>query len=419
MTQATLRFTEKRETILDGAARQFNQHGIRGATLTEIASSVGLATNSLTYYYRKKEDLACACLLRSIAAIEQRALQAHAAPSLAQRIRGFITAYVGMLADIAEGRHPEMVVFNEVRALKPPHAAQVFAAYNTMFRAVRALLRSDDAAPALSREAMNARAHLLLSLTLWARAWIFRYEPGDYAVAGERMADVLLNGLAQGGQHWQDTPADVPSAIQSIAASDTREAFLRVATRLLNEHGYHGVSVERIAAELNLTKGSFYHHHETKDELISACFERTFATMRELQGAAAASTGNGWQRLMRGCDALVRYQMSEQGPLLRVSAWSALPDEMRRDKLRTITRLGERFGSVIVDGMADGSIRVLDQAVAAQMVNGMINAAAELERWVPNVSGANAAGLYARPLLEGLLEGLLAPLETTSPMVGP
>ena len=30
---------------------------------------MGLATNSLTYYYRKKEDLACACLQRAMDAL--------------------------------------------------------------------------------------------------------------------------------------------------------------------------------------------------------------------------------------------------------------------------------------------------------------------------------------------------------------
>ena len=56
----TERFDDKREAILDGAARLFNQHGIKGGLLSDLARRVGLATNSLTYYYRKKEDLATA-----------------------------------------------------------------------------------------------------------------------------------------------------------------------------------------------------------------------------------------------------------------------------------------------------------------------------------------------------------------------
>jgi AcrR family transcriptional regulator len=69
MTGRTRRFADKREAILDGAARLFNERGVRGGLLSDVAQQVGLATNSLTYYYRKKEDLAAACLLRSMDAL--------------------------------------------------------------------------------------------------------------------------------------------------------------------------------------------------------------------------------------------------------------------------------------------------------------------------------------------------------------
>jgi AcrR family transcriptional regulator len=60
----THRFMAKREAILDAAARQFNKYGLKGATLADVAGSVDLLTNSVTYYYRRKEDLVAACLLR-------------------------------------------------------------------------------------------------------------------------------------------------------------------------------------------------------------------------------------------------------------------------------------------------------------------------------------------------------------------
>ena len=47
-------------------------------------------------------------------------------------------------------------------------------------------------------------------------------------------------------------------------------AFLKAATRQINEHGYRGASVDRISASLNVTKGAFYHHNEAKDDLVAA-----------------------------------------------------------------------------------------------------------------------------------------------------
>lgn len=412
MSQDTLRFKEKREAILDGAARLFNQQGIRGGTLADVARSVGLATNSITYYYRRKEDLACACLQRAMDAMSQDAATAVAlSNTLDGRVRGFLARYLGRLADIAEGRHPELVVFSDLLTLAPPHDAQMAEAYTEMFRQVRAVLEAPDA-PALERDALNARAHLLLSTASWARAWVHRFEPMDYPVVAERIANLLLEGLASAQARSAGTPGDghefaLPASATG-ALDDTATAYLRAATRLVNEHGYHGASVDRIAAELQLTKGSFYHHHETKEDLIAACFTRTFAVVRAAQSEALALSGDdgrplpGLERLALACRTLLDFQMGELGPLLRITAWTALPEAIRRDTQRIMGRLGERFASFVIDGMADGSIRVVDPSVAAQVINGMINATAEMQRWARGLNAANAFALYTLPLFTGL-----------------
>ncbi len=407
MSGGTARFQDKREAILDGAARLFNEHGVKGGMLSDVARQVGLATNSLTYYYRRKEDLAAACLLRSMDALGAAADEAAAAPTLDERVRGFLQRYLGLLAAIAQGRHPELIVFSDVLTLGEPHHATVTAAYTQMFRRVRALLDAPDA-PRLPAPARNARAHLLLSTTLWARTWLMRYEAIDYPRMAERIAELLLHGLCVDGQ----APADAPPALVALHAIDeagdgsdaaaTRTAYLRAATRLVNESGYHGASVDRIAAELQLTKGSFYHHHETKEDLIAACFERTFAVVRAAQAAALDAPGSGGERLALVCRSLLAFQLSDQGPLLRITAWTGLPDPIRRDTRRTMARLGERFATLVLDGMADGTLRIVDPSVAAQMVNGMLNAAAEIERWVRGIDAGNAFALYAMPLFTGL-----------------
>jgi AcrR family transcriptional regulator len=399
MTAPTARFDDKREAILDHAARLFNEHGLKGAMLAEVAHRVGLASNSLSYYYRRKEDLAAACLLRSMEALGGCADDAARAPGLRERLQTFLERYLGLIAAVAEGRHAELIVFSDVLSLGGPRHVAVSAAYTQMFRRVRRLLDAADA-PALAPAARNARAHLLLSTITWARAWLPRYESSDYPRVAARLGDLLLNGLAAAGQAPAAGAAAGPGAFD--AADSTREAYLRAATRIVNELGYHGASVERIAAELRLTKGSFYHHHETKEELIAACFERTFAVVRAAQDRALDSPGNGHDRLARVCRELLAFQLSPQGPLLRITAWTGLPEAIRRDTRHTMQRLGERFASLVIDGMADGSLRIVDPSIAAQGVNGMINAVAEIERWVPGISADNVFEFYALPLFTGL-----------------
>lgn len=415
--RATLRFAEKRELILDGAARQFNRRGIKAGTLAEVAASVGLATNSLTYYYRKKEDLVAACLMRSIEAMEAVVADAAAAAppgDLAGRVGALVQGFVGLMAAIAERRRPALIFFGDMRALPQPQAAPVFEAYVEMFRRLRSVLHRaehprDPGRPAPGGEArrrLNARSHLLLSQLLWSRAWLGRYEPADYPRVARAMTDVLLDGLAAPGQRWPDDAADGSAAVQPVPppeqSDEVREAYLRTATQLVNDQGVGGASVERIAATLALTKGSFYHHHDTKHGLIDDCFERSFALIRGAQRAALDGPGNGWQRLLAAAVPLARLQTSPQGPLLRLTAWTELPGALRWQKLNTMNRLGERYASMIVDGMIDGSVRLLDPAVAAQMLSGLVNALPEAGHWLPGDGPPPLDALMARPALLGL-----------------
>ena len=421
----TTRFQEKREALLDAAARHFNAQGVRGATLGEIAGGVGLVTTSLTYYYRKKEDLATACFLRAIVAHEALALQAAAdvpadAPdAVAQRVQRFLALHGRMLAEIDGGARPALIVFSDIRALPEAQAAEVFGAYTDMFRRVRALLDGPQTA-ALGRDDLNARAHLLLSAAHWQRAWLPRHASEDQPRLAQRHAQLLLHGLAAAGSVWPTEAELAPLGLDAVAAAaphstdlllgehqagdPTADAFLRAATELVNEQGYRGASVDRISAKLHVTKGSFYHHNETKLDLISACFDRSFAVLRQVLRAATQAGGPVWQRTCAASVALVRFQLGAQGPLLRNSATSALPDEPQREHVRRqFQQLTGQLASLLVDGMEDGSLRPHDPAIAAQLLTSAINAAAEVQRWVPGIHPGNATALYTRPALLGLL----------------
>ena len=51
--------------------------------------------------------------------------------------------------------------------------------------------------------------------------------------------------------------------------------MLETASRLFNESGIDGVSLEQIAAALGATKGVLYHYFADKGELVLRCYERS------------------------------------------------------------------------------------------------------------------------------------------------
>jgi hypothetical protein len=85
-----------------------------------------------------------------------------------------------------------------------------------------------------------------------------------------------------------------------------------------------------------------------------------------------------------------------------VSALSALPEEIRTEQVAHSDRVSDRFASMISDGIAEGSIRPVDAAIAAQMLNATLNAGSELTFWLPGVTQKAAPAVFARPLLMGI-----------------
>jgi AcrR family transcriptional regulator len=394
---STLRYAKKRDAIVAAAIHILNARGVKGMTLADVAASVGLITTSVTYYFKKKEDLAAACFLSGIAQFEAMADEALKRDGGEAQLRRFIELYLEAKAAIRNDERAPIPIFSDVRALNQPHLAHVTAVYADMFRKVRRFFW--DGVDVAGRPSANARTHLLMEQLYWAVIWLPRYEVEDYPRIRERIADILINGLAPDGAHWRPQPLDLEPESAETAAQET---FLVAATRLINLRGYRGASVEKISAELNVTKGSFYHHNEAKDDLVEACFERTFDTVRQVQSAAMRLEGNQWARLSSAAAGLVDYQLSDHGPLLRTAALAALPVPIRARVVDQSNRLSDRFAAMISDGIAEGSIRPVDPVIAAQMLNATLNAAADLLFWVRGVPADRAVDLYARPMLMGV-----------------
>jgi AcrR family transcriptional regulator len=273
-------------------------------------------------------------------------------------------------------------------------------AYQQMFRRLRKLLFGDLAGDTLPGVDRNARSHLVLQCLLWLPAWLAQRDPHDYTFDAAHLSDLLINGFATAG--WKPDPGARAVAIVPRLPGP-REAFLSAATLLINANGYHGASVDKISARLNLSKGSFYHHHQTKEELVLECFERTFAIMHRAQSEGRALAAPGIDRLRATCAALVEYQLSESGPLLRSTALLALPEAARRPMIARMNQVSGRFSDMIADGVIDGSIRRINAKVGGQLVNPMINGAASVQRWAPGINAATIAGTYVDPLLRGVL----------------
>jgi AcrR family transcriptional regulator len=398
------RYLAKRDLIVKTAAVVFNRLGVGGATLADVGSDAELNLTGIRHYFTRKDELVAACYERALTLHEELIEEARAGRTPPERISLLVRAYFRERQRIHAGEAPEYLHFGDLRALMAPYGDDVKRRYGGMFRGVRALLVEGDVRDYPHME-LNARAHTLISHFLWSVVWQANYRHEDFPRMTERFLDILLNGLAAKGADWRPEAVDLSEADVDDEKRSV-ESFLKAATLAINAEGYHRASIDSISARLNVTKGSFYHHLAGKDDLVVACFERTFEILREAQRIAARPERSGLMQAADSISGLVQRQVTIDAPLLRTSALTAVEPTTRAQMRAKMDRVSSRFSDMISDGMIDGSVRICDANMAGQMLTAIVNAAEELDRWAPALTAETVGEAYIRPTFEGLLAGL-------------
>ncbi|MBD8640731.1 TetR/AcrR family transcriptional regulator [Sphingomonas sp. CFBP 13733] len=396
--QGTKRFRAKRDAILAAAAEAINEQSAKGMTFADVARRVGLNTTSVTYYFKRKEDLAAAAFENTLDYLLRMLDEAMVEQTPQARVARYLALNMARLGRIQRGEEKAFAVLSDLRATEDPIRSRLMNGWREVFRRTRLLW-----GPSTGRaqtDIQSARAHVLLENTFWLPIWLTRYEPDQYARVEARLMDVFAHGIAGPGARWAPTLLD----LSHDDAEPGREAFLLAATRLINELGYRGASVQKIASELNVTKGSFYHHLDAKDDLVIACYRRSFDTIADAQGRGEAEGGSYWHKLSSTVATLLDVQFAERGPLLRTTALSGLPPSVRDAMVERSNGIARRYAGMMMDGIGEGSIRAVDALIAAQALMAVQNAAFDMRKWASTMPRERAVAMYASTLMYGLFD---------------
>ena len=394
----TARFERRRAEILNVASNEINLNGVSGLTLTAVARALALDTSSVTYYFRLKEELAAACIARSLAHLTANAAAGADEPTPSRRISKFVAEHLELYRLQREPTGPRLAVLSDMGSLEGDVRAPLDAAYSEAFQIVRGYLAATDDPD--RRSARAVASNVLIASVLWASAWISQYDVADLTRVSARLSTVLLDGL-EAGAPW---PQELDELEDMGDPASGRTRFLHAATQLVNRHGYKGASVDKIAAELGVSVGSFYHHLEGKDELVLACFDRSFAIVERARQRAEAAAGSCGQRLGALINLLVKFQFSATSPLLRTSAYQVLPVGLREQMLQRNRAFTLHLAGLIADGIAEGSIRPVDPLIASHVVIAMIYAASDMRAWASRRPLAAAVTDYARSIRRGIIQ---------------
>lgn len=138
----------------------------------------------------------------------------------------------------------------------------------------------------------------------------------------------------------------------------TQQRILDTATKLFLEKGWEETTIQDIINELgDLTRGAFYHHYKSKDEIIDAVTTRMFSEADAFRRVKEETTLNGYEKLKKFLQFSVINQEQLQFAKSVPSVFKShiFVSKQLRDSVESVA---PELMVFFEEGLADGSINV-------------------------------------------------------------
>ncbi len=194
----------------------------------------------------------------------------------------------------------------------------------------------------------------------------------------------------------------VPSAHVETKRKAKRARILESAVRSFAAKGFYGTSMDDIAEELLLTRGSLYYYFRDKEEILALCHETALEAMLDVTERVRASALPPDQALRRIIVEHARVMVDKfHGTALALQV-DAL-DARRRAAVVSVRDAYENsLRGVIAEGVQQKVFRPVNPKLAAFAILGAMN---WMARWYRAGGGASADEIgeeFAGIFLEGL-----------------
>lgn len=183
-------YEQRREAIIDEAAKLFARSGFNGASVAELAAACDTSKSLIYHYYPSKEDILYEVMASHIDRLADEVAIVSAcdeSPEVKLRmvLRNFMSAYMG-----AANRHK--VLLNELSSLPPEKRAIIVSKQRSIVEAVQRLLLATR--PDIVENPARARAltMLLFGMINWTHTW---FEPAG-PLSPTEIADMSFDLVA-------------------------------------------------------------------------------------------------------------------------------------------------------------------------------------------------------------------------------
>ena len=190
----------------------------------------------------------------------------------------------------------------------------------------------------------------------------------------------------------------------SERSSRTRQRIQKAAVDRFYRDGFARTTVDDIVVEAGVTKGAFYHHFRSKNEVLAKIQEDLLNQQLERFEQVVQSHDTSSDRLMALVATIIRTAVEDRAA---VTVWSREHENLEPDHSAPILALRERLDAVVADtisaGVASGEFR--QSGPARVLAFGIVGMCTWVQEWFSQrgeLSVDEIAALYGRLLLDGL-----------------
>jgi len=184
--------------------------------------------------------------------------------------------------------------------------------------------------------------------------------------------------------------------------ADTSVDILKSAAKGFRKLGYHGATVEQIAAALYMKKGNLYYYFKNKEEILFACHQYSLDRLLQLLDQVEHSGLGPAEKLRALIVSSVHTILDElHGTALILELEALSPPHLKAVVARR-DRFDRGIRQVLEEGIADGSFAPDDVKLRSFALLGAIN-------WIPrwfNPAGPATSSEIADRFADYLLAGL-------------
>jgi AcrR family transcriptional regulator len=188
-------------------------------------------------------------------------------------------------------------------------------------------------------------------------------------------------------------------------SQSTKVQILQSAAAAFRRLGYHGATVEQIAAALRMNKGNLYYYFRNKEEILFACHQYSLDRILDLLEDIHAGSESADRKLRRLIVAFVHTILDElHGTTLFIDLEALTPAHLKIVVARR-DRVDRGLRQMIADGVAAGLFAETDAKLMSFAILGAVN---WIPRWFRPEGPANSdeiAETFARFLVAGLRSG--------------